>query len=260
MSKRLFYTLFWSFLSLVSHAQTDTSESIDSLETYEGKNFSTYSSSLQFSLGKNLTVGDYGGKKTPFTDGFAFTDDVYQISVNAKYTQKIKNNYGFEVGAEYLRNPFDWQSFDKAYLKTFGDSMGSDRFFYKHLSVFAGGNYNLVYKRLMVSASMGTGIIYNLPIRGGGEVALKTNPRNIENFKGGTLEIINGFMPLLYSGLNTKYFLGDEFYVVANSHFTYSLYKIRVVEAINSREEREYLNKSLALNNISLSLGVGTLF
>lgn len=251
-------------LSLVSNAQTDTSSSVDSLDVYIDKDFSTFKSSLQFTIGQNLTIGDYGDDKTPFSDGFATTYNTYQLSVNAKYTNKIKEDYGFEVGAEFFRNVFDWRGFNDAYLQTTGDSMKTSDFSYEHFSVYAGLNYNLVKNRLMLSVSTGTGILYNITRKAYEEGisvdVIDFTPNGVNGYKGGDLFLIRGFQPLFYAGLNLKYYLGDEFYIVANSHFTYSLQKIRVTEEINSREERDYLNKSIAINNISLSLGVGTLF
>lgn len=247
-----------ALLSLVGQAQTDTI-SYDTSEAYVNKNFSTYSSSFQFSLGQNLTVGSYGNSKTHFSDAYATTYDFFQLSVNALYTKKIKKRYGFEVGAEFFRNNFDWRKFNNSYLETTGDTMSVGMFFYEHLSLFGGANYNFVKGKLMITANAGAGILYNFPVRGDGIVGVTVSRTSIDGYRGGNMKIMPGIMPMFYSGLNLKYYLGNEFYIVANSHFTYSLLKINVTEKINFRDEREYLDKTISINNISLSLGVGTL-
>lgn len=254
-----------ALLSIVSQAQTDTI-SYDTSEVYIQKNFYTYSSSLQFSMGQNLTVGDYGEGETPFSDAFATTYNDFQLSVHAKYSKRIKERYGFEVGAEFFRNVFNFRKFDEAYLQTTGDSMKSRRFTYEHFSIYGGVNYNFASKKVMLSASAGTGILYNFSMRGIKEgVQLDvidftpTNGRN--EYQGGQMRFIRGVQPLFYAGLNLKYYMGDEFYFVANSHFTYSLMRIRVTENTSFRGvESDYLDKSISVNNISLSIGVGTLF
>ena len=252
------------FSTLQSMAQVDTTPVTDSLPPYINKDFSTYSSSFQFSLGKSLTVGEYGSKKTPFSDGFADYDDIYQLSIQAKYTQKIKKNYGFEFGAEYLRNVFDWQGFDEAYLNTFGDTMSTGVFFYEHLSAFGGVNYNKTIKKLMFSIGSGVGALYTSPIRGNADgVGLSVTdftPNNSNGYKGGSMIIKNTIMPMFYAGVSMRFYLGDEFYIVANSHYTYSLFKIKVIEETHRIERRDYLDKTLTINNISLTLGLGTLF
>lgn len=252
------------FSTLQSMAQVDTTPVTDSLPPYINKDFSTYSSSFQFSMGQNLTVGDYGDSKTPFSDGFATSYHYKQLSLNAKYSQNIKKNYGFEVGAEFFRNAFDWQKFGEAYLENTGDSMRASDFYYEHISLFGGVNYNKTIKKLMFSIGSGVGALYTSPIRGNADgVGLSVTdftPNNSNGYKGGSMIIKNTIMPMFYAGVSMKFYLGDEFYIVANSHYTYSLFKIKVIEETHRIERRDYLDKTLTINNISLTLGLGTLF
>lgn len=241
-------------------AQTDTSE------VYISKDFTNYSSFLQFGLGNNIPIGAYGNSKHPFKSSFASAAEPTGICVSAKYVQKLKNHFGFEVGIGFFRNRFKPKDFAKAYLKETGDSAGvMNPFLYEHFNVFFGGNYNIAFKDFLLSANIGVGVLYteSLGKYGEGEsVSISKGINSSANsFKGGNLYIPRSYMPMYYGGVSFKYNLGNEFFIVGNCDFIYSLYRIEVTEKAGwNKPETTYFKRNLTITNLAFTIGVGTLF
>ncbi len=238
-------------------AQTDTNE------VYIAKDFTNYTSLLYLSLGSNVPIGAYGSSKHPFKSSFASSAEPTGICVNAKYVQKVRNHYGFEVGIGFFRNRFKDRDFRNAYLKEIGDTIGTNAFLYEHFSVFGGGNYSIAYKDFLLTANMGLGVLYTKKLGKYGEGEGLTIDKGVgttNTFKGGSLYIPKSFMPMFYSGVSFKYNLGNEFFITGNCDFTYSLYRIEIIEEGWRIPKRSYLKTNLSITNLAFSIGLGTLF
>lgn len=241
------------------YAQTDTNE------VYIAKDFTTYTSFLQFSLGNNLPIGAYGSSKHPFNSSFASAAEPTGICVNAKYVQKLKNHFGLEVGIGFFRNRFKPKDFAIAYIKETGDSVGPvNPFLYEHFNVFFGGNYNIAFKDFLLSANIGMGVLYTKRLGKDGEgegVSISKGVNSSANsFKGGSLYIPKSYMPMFYSGVAFKYNLGNEFFITGNCDFIYSLYRIELIEEGWRIPRTTYLKTNLSITNLACSVGLGTLF
>lgn len=256
MKKKLLFTFLGVLTVLVGTAQTDTTE------VYVSKNFSNYKSIIQFSLGWNIPVGSYWAAKQPYSSAFASSNiQDKKLNLNAKYSRRLKSNYGYEIGVEFIRNSFDWRRFSDNYLEATGDSVNTALgvFLYEHLSFYGGMNYNYSYKRFMATANIGGGILYNFPIPKNGSVTVPIPRSSFQSWGEGPMTIVKGFVPMFYAGLNLKYYLGDEYYFVVNSQFTYSMLKINIQEKFVGDVQREYLEQYVSINNIGLTIGLGTI-
>ena len=232
-------------------AQTDTNE------VYIAKDFTTYTSFLQFGVGNNVPIGAYGSSKHPFKSSFATSTLSKGFCASALYSQKVKQRYGFEVGAAFIRNGNKWQDFEEAYQKEIGDTATIGIFLYEHLSVYGGANYNISNKYFLFTASIGLGALYTKNLGEYG-VSIRTSGTN---YSGGRMYIPNSIMPMFYSSVSLKYYLGNEFFIVGNCDFTYSFYHIEVTERKSwDIPETTYLKRNLTITNLACSIGVGTLF
>lgn len=258
MKIRLILVSIGILVSAYCKAQPDTTQ-----QERVYKDFSNFTDMLQLSMGQNLTVGQYGRGQVPFYDGYASTYHFMQFSLNVKYSGIIKERIGWSIGAEFFRNVFDFRKFDESYLKTTGDSSKISDFEYEHISVFGGVNYMLLpHKRLLLAVDFGGGLLYNNAFNGDDGIQIQTvdfTPNGNDSYKGGYIFLDRRVSPLVYSSFNARYYLGDEFYIIAGGHFTYSVLDIRITEQVSFSEQRPYLNTTIPVNNISLTLGLGTL-
>ncbi len=258
MKIRLILASISILVSVYCKAQHDSTQQE---RTY--KDFSNFTDMLQLSMGQNLTVGQYGRGDIPFYDGYASTYHFMQFSLNIKYSRVIKERIGWSIGVEFFRNEFDFRKFNKSYLKTTGDSSTIGGFKYEHIGVFGGVNYMLLpHKRFMLAVDFGGGLLYNNAFNGDAGVEIKTvdfTPNGNDSYKGGFIFLDRRASPLIYTSFNARYYLGDEFYIIAGGHFTYSVLDIRITEQVSFSEQRPYLNTTIPVNNISLTLGLGTL-
>lgn len=238
-------------------AQTDTNE------VYIAKDFTNYTSFLQFSLGNNLPIGAYGNSKHPFESSFATSALSRGFCVSALYSQKVKQRYGFEVGAAFIRNGNKWQDFEEAYQREIGDAARMGIFLYEHLSLYGGANYNISNKDFLLTASIGLGILYTKDLGKDGEgvrVSISKGVGTTNTFKGGSLYIPKSYMPMFYSGVSFKYNLGNEFFITGNCDFTYSLYRIEIIEEGWRIPRTTYLKRNLTITNLAFTIGLGTMF
>lgn len=237
---------------------------IDTNEVYIAKDFTNYTSFLQFSLGNNLPIGAYGNSKHPFESSFASASSPAGFCISALYSQKVKNHYGFEVGIGFFRNRFKPSDFATAYSKETGDSVGAvNAFLYEHFNVYGGANYNISNKDFLLTASIGLGALYTKNLgkdREGESISISKGVGTTNTFKGGSLYIPKSYMPMFYSGVSFKYNLGNEFFITGNCDFTYSLYRIEIIEEGWRIPRTTYLKRNLTITNLAFTLGLGTMF
>ena len=233
------------------YAQTDTNE------VYIAKDFTNYTSFLQFGVGNNVPIGAYGSSKHPFRSSFATSALSRGFCVSALYSQKVKQRYGFEVGATFIRNGNKWRDFEEAYQKKIGGTATIGIFLYEHLSLYGGANYNISNKEFLFTASIGLGALYTKNL---GEYGVNISTSGT-NYSGGSMYIPNSIMPMFYGSVSLKYYLSNEFFIVGNCDFIYSLYRIEVTERKGwDIPEATYLKRNLTITNLAFTIGLGTLF
>lgn len=243
--------------SLLGSAQTDSIT-----EPYIPKDFSNYNSILQLSLGGNIPVGNYKIAKEPYASTYASGSIKHRVfNLNVKYSKLYTKGLGWEVGVEFIRNTFDGKRFEDNYLKITGDTVHTRLgvFLYEHLSLYGGTNYSFACKRFMLTANAGVGVLYNFPIPKKGSATVPLPPSSVSSYGEGNYKIVRGVAPMLYSGLNLKYYLGSEYYIVFNGQFTYSAIKINIEEKFTRDRTEVFLEKFVPVNNIGLTIGLGTI-
>ncbi len=256
------YSLLTLFVvgRLFLFAQTDSAEN----ELIIYNNFYPHTSLWQLSIGANLTgIGSFGRFEKPFHDGFANSQGA-RVNVNAQFYKSFHKKWSITGGLAFMRNDFDGIKFSKRYVAVYGDSVKAGDFLYESFALYTGVSYSHEISALLITVNFGGGALYTLAANNGEGVSMDFTPKpnGTGFYKGGTMWIGKSITPLLFTGLDLKYFMRGDMYAFGSVNCVVSTLKYKLTEFDSGQRssQHDFLQGNIPFQNLALSIGVGTIF